>query len=69
MAEVIRFFDDGRDAPIMEILYDDFTRGTLLAPEGIQVGDKIRIGSATAYGLGSVLKLSRIAKGFPIYNS
>ena len=46
----------------MEILYDDFTRGTLLAPEGIRVGDRIRMGSATAYGLGSVLRLSEIPR-------
>ncbi len=68
VGEVTGFFNStGHTAPIMSVLYDDFSESTLLAPEGISVGDRVYIGYKS-YGLGSVLKLSEIPKGVPIYN-
>ena len=69
LAEVVGFTNStGHNAPIMEMLYDDFSEATLIAPEGIKVGDKVHIGPAKTYTLGSVLRLSDIPKGVPIYN-
>jgi large subunit ribosomal protein L2 len=68
VGEVSGFFNStGHVAPIMSIIYDDSTESTLLAPEGIRAGDKIYVGYK-AHSLGSVLRLSDIPKGVPIYN-
>ncbi len=64
--EVAALFNStGRIAPIMEVIYDDFSKGMLIAPEGIKVGDKIYYNK---YGLGSVMELGKIPEGVPIYN-
>ncbi len=68
IGEVTGFVNStGHTAPIMSVIYDDMTESTLLAPEGISVGDKIYLGYRS-YTLGSVLRLSDIPKGIPIYN-
>ncbi len=67
--EVIEFIDDpGHKAPLMLIRYDDYTENTLLAPEGIKIGDKIQDGSNATPTLGSILNLGNISDGMPIYN-
>ncbi len=62
----------GHTAPLMEILFEDQTKGYLVAPEGIKIGDKISTGSAqphhTSYSLGSIMALSQIPEGIPVYN-
>ncbi|MEM0106918.1 MAG: 50S ribosomal protein L2 [Candidatus Micrarchaeaceae archaeon] len=64
--EVTSLFNStGRIAPIMEITYEDFKKGTLIAPEGIKIGDKIYYNK---YSLGSVMELKNIQEGVPIYN-
>ncbi|MEM3227711.1 MAG: hypothetical protein QXR58_01005 [Candidatus Micrarchaeaceae archaeon] len=68
-AEVVGMFNHtGHNATIMELLYEDFTKGTMLAPEGIRVGDKVHVGLTPIYSLGSVMKLADIPEGIPIYN-
>ena len=68
VGEVIGIFNHtGHTAPLMEVLYGNFSKGYLLAPEGIKIGDKIQI-NATSFGLGTVAELSRIPDGTPIYN-
>ena len=65
--EVISMFNHtGHTAPIMEILYEDFSRSYMLAPEGIAIGDKVYTNSN--YSLGSVVALEQIPEGIPIYN-
>jgi len=67
--EVISFLNHtGHTAPLMEILYDDFSKGYLLAPEGIRIGDKITIGGKSKFTLGSVVQLSDVPEGMPVYN-
>ncbi len=67
--EVIEFIDDpGHTAPLMRIRYDDFTENTLIAPEGIKIGDRITEGKGADLTLGSVLQLRDIPEGTPIYN-
>ncbi len=67
--EVVEFIDDpGHTGPLMRIRYDDFTENILLAPEGIKIGDKIQEGRQAEVSLGSILPLSAIPDGMPIYN-
>ncbi len=67
--EVISLFNStGHAAPIMEVQYEDFSKGTLIAPEGIAIGDKIYVGDESNFTLGSVMKLVDIPEGIPIYN-
>lgn len=58
----------GHTAPLMEILYEDFTRGYLIAPEGIKIGDMVHIGPRPSFSIGNVLRLGDIPEGIPIYN-
>lgn len=68
VGEVTGFFNStGHTAPIMSVAYDNLSQSTLLAPEGISEGAKVYIGYKS-YTLGSVLRLSEIPKGIPIYN-
>ena len=64
----VLFNHTGHTAPIMGVIFDDFSTGTFLAPEGIKIGSKIHVGPSSVYTLGSVLKLSEIPRGMPIYN-
>ncbi len=57
----------GHSGILMKIIYDDFSNGYLIAPEGIKIGDVININKGI-YGLGNILKLSEIPEGIPIYN-
>ncbi len=59
--------DTGHTAPVIEVIYEDFTKGYLLAPEGIRIGDKVYI-NKNMFSLGSVRKLGDIPEGIPIYN-
>ncbi len=58
----------GHTAPVMEVMYEDFSKGYMIAPEGITVGSNLYIGKSPGYSLGSVLPLSQIPEGIPIYN-
>ncbi len=67
--EVIEFIDDpGHTAPLMRVRYDDYTENTLIAPEGIKIGDRIHEGKGSEITLGSVLQLGDIPDGMPVYN-
>ena len=60
------FNHTGHSGVLMEVVYDDFSKDCLLAPEGIKINDKIYI-NKNIFSLGSVLKLSDIPEGIPIY--
>jgi len=69
VGEVIQFINHtGHTTPLMEILYEDMTTSYMLAPEGIKIGDKIRMGDRPFFSLGSIVKLGDIPEGTPIYN-
>jgi large subunit ribosomal protein L2 len=69
IGEVIDFIDDpGHSAPLMLVKYDDFSELLLLAPEGIKIGDRIYEGPGAECTLGSILFLSSIPDGMPVYN-
>ncbi|MGC8652126.1 MAG: 50S ribosomal protein L2 [Candidatus Micrarchaeia archaeon] len=68
VGEVVAIINStGHSAPLMKLQYDDFSYSYMIAPEGIKVGDKVYV-NAKGFSLGSVLKLSEIPEGTPIYN-
>ena len=58
----------GHTAPLIEVLYDNFSEGYLLAPEGIRIGDKITICDKAKFSLGNVVKIAEVPEGMPIFN-
>ncbi|HUB92743.1 MAG TPA: 50S ribosomal protein L2 [Candidatus Saccharimonadales bacterium] len=69
IGEVIDFIDDpGHSAPLMLVRHDDFTESKFFAPEGIKIGDRIQEGAGAEHTLGSILTLSEIPDGMPVYN-
>ncbi|MEM4366527.1 MAG: 50S ribosomal protein L2 [Candidatus Anstonellales archaeon] len=68
-AQVIDIIDDpGRNAPLVEVMFEDFTRGYMIAPEGAAVGDVFEIGGNARPAVGNVLKLKDIPDSFYVYN-
>ena len=66
--EVISIFNHtGHSAPLMEIQYEDFKSSYMIAPEGIKLRDKVYIGK-DIFTLGSVMRVSNIPEGMPVYN-
>ncbi|MGB9635336.1 MAG: 50S ribosomal protein L2 [Candidatus Micrarchaeia archaeon] len=53
---------------LMKVLFENGEEKVYLAPEGIRIGDRIEEGANAALRLGSILPLSRIPEGAPIYN-
>ncbi|MBC7219079.1 MAG: 50S ribosomal protein L2 [Hadesarchaea archaeon] len=60
--------DPGRNAPVARIRFADGREHLILAPEGIKVGDKVRVGASNEIKPGNVLPLAEIPEGTPIYN-
>jgi large subunit ribosomal protein L2 len=61
------FNHPGHTAPILEIIYEDFSKGYLIAPEGIKINDKIGIGKRI-FSIGSTVSIGDIPEGMPVYN-
>ncbi|MHA1311309.1 MAG: 50S ribosomal protein L2 [Candidatus Helarchaeota archaeon] len=58
----------GRTAPIGYIKYSDKTKGYLIMPEGIIMGQTIEIGKSAEVKPGNTLPLSDIPEGTMVYN-
>lgn len=58
----------GHSSPLALIEYNDKSKGYLLAPEGIRVGDTIMIGENVPINNGNVMPLKSIPEGSQIYN-
>ncbi|MBN1645059.1 50S ribosomal protein L2 [Candidatus Woesearchaeota archaeon] len=58
----------GHGAPLVRICYDDGQIVLFAAPEGIRVGDLVGSGPGASCSPGSVLQLSEIPEGTPVYN-
>lgn len=58
----------GHTAPLIEVLYENLSRGYLLAPEGIRIGDKITICEKPRFALGNVVRLADLIEGMPVFN-
>ena len=55
-------------APLAKVIYEDNTKGYIIATEGMKVGDVINIGEGAELKLGNALKLKDIPEGTIICN-
>ena len=63
------FHDPGRTAPIASVILNNNKKTLILAPEGIQIGDKIKFtDNKNDITVGNILPIGRIPEGAPIYN-
>ena len=69
VGEVIEIINHtGHTAPLIEVKFEDLTTTHMLAPEGIKIGDKVRIGPNQPFSIGNVVKLGDIPEGIPVFN-
>jgi large subunit ribosomal protein L2 len=52
----------------MDILFEDRSKLTLIAPEGAEKGARLSVGAGAGIDFGNVLPLSAIPDGTPVYN-
>ncbi len=63
------YHEAGRGAPLAEVKYkDEPTTHFIVAPEGIQVSQRIECGENATLSNGNTLMLEHIPEGMPIYN-
>ena len=68
-AMITNFIDDpGRDALVMEVLYDNGEKGHLLAHEGAMIGDFLEIGAQAKLCAGNLVPLYRLPDGAYVFN-
>ncbi len=61
--------DPGRTAPIAKIKTADNKKISIIAPEGVKIGDKIKLSdSKKDVKVGNILTLRAIPEGAPVYN-
>ncbi len=66
--QVTNILDDvGRTALVAEVLLEDGRKFYNVAAEGVAIGDKVDVGTATSLP-GSITKLSNIPEGTKVYN-
>ncbi|MFA5797235.1 MAG: 50S ribosomal protein L2 [Candidatus Woesearchaeota archaeon] len=60
--------DQGHSAPLLEVVYNDQTKGLLIAPEGVQVGQTLLVGGNAEIEIGNTLTLKDIPEGVLVCN-
>ena len=55
-------------APLAKVRYQDGAEGLLIAPEGVQVGQEVKIGTDAPIEIGNTLPLKDLPEGSFIYN-
>ncbi len=58
----------GHLAPLLEIKYNDGTKGLMVAPEGVYVGQTLLFGQDAPLDRGNVLKLRDVPEGTLVFN-
>jgi large subunit ribosomal protein L2 len=58
----------GHSTPVLHVQYDDGTKGYMVAPEGVFVGQTLMFGENAPLELGNVLLLKDIPEGSVIFN-
>ncbi len=58
----------GNSAPLLEVEYNDKTKGLLIAPEGVQVGQTLLVGEQAKPAIGNSLCLKDLSEGTLIFN-
>jgi large subunit ribosomal protein L2 len=68
-AKVVRLeYDPNRSANIALLHYEDGEKRYILAPKGLQIGDRIIAGEDADFEVGNALPLKSIPVGMPIHN-
>lgn len=67
VVEVIEY-DPGRTANVARLLYEDGERRYILAPAGLEIGDKVLAGEDADIKVGNALPLGKIPIGTQIHN-
>ena len=57
-----------RSAPVARVRFENGQSLPMLAPEGICVGQEIRVGKDAPLRIGNILPLSKIPSGLPVFN-
>jgi len=61
--------DSGRNTPIARVKLEDNKKMLILAPEGLEVGDKIKYTEDRSdVNVGNILPIGKIPEGIPIFN-
>jgi len=60
--------DQGHLAPLLSVRYNDGTKGYIVAPEGVFVGQKLLIGAGAPLEIGNSLYLKDVPEGSTIFN-
>ncbi len=69
VGEVVEFVKDpAHSAVMMRVLFENGEEHVYFAPEGIKIGDRIEEGVKANMSIGSVLPLSEIPEGAPVFN-
>ncbi|MFH1212362.1 MAG: 50S ribosomal protein L2 [Candidatus Woesearchaeota archaeon] len=58
----------GHSAPLAEIMYNDNSKGHIIAAEGMKVGNEYIVGADAPIALGNSLPLGNIPEGTLVYN-
>ncbi len=67
--QVVKLLDDPGHGPLLtQILLEDGKTFLNLAPEGIKLGDEIKIGNLAKPSVGNIVPLLTLSEGTPIYN-
>jgi len=61
-------YDPNRTCDIALIVYTDGDKRYILAPEGLKLGDKVRVGTGTEVKVGNALPMSQMPVGTIIHN-
>lgn len=68
-AKILSFFHSSfHTAPLAHVEYQDGTKGIIIASEGLQSGQQIKIGDGADLALGNALKLKDLPEGSMIFN-
>ncbi len=58
----------GHSAPLLEIKYEDNSKGLMIAAENVKVGDQIQVGIGAQVSLQNTLPLASIPEGTMVFN-
>lgn len=68
-ARVVALYRDAiHSAPLASVVYEDNTKGLIIAPEGLCVGNVLQIGPDAELKIGNALPLSNIPEGSLVFN-
>jgi large subunit ribosomal protein L2 len=68
-AEVVDIVkSQGHLAPLLQVKYNDGTTGLMISPEGVRVGQVLKVGEGAEVELGNTLHLKDVPEGTTVFN-